>query len=131
MADPRYQKPGVSRLQSQPTGLADVGSSLVYVISKSVSDVTASVNVQDYYYHAVQPVWHAAALAQSTSSITLQSSLNDTNWVTDFSATFKDLTAGSSSLLQLTGKRKTFRVLHDLSGTTGNVTASLLILSSP
>lgn len=90
------------------------------------STVTNSFYVADYNNHTLQT--YVTGSGNYTSSITVQSSIDGVNWVTDFSSSISIFSANSSpsSINRLTGRRTYIQA--SLTGS-GNVTSSLYLLS--
>ena len=97
-----------------------IGGAFLYWGGTPLNSSTASVGVSDYNNHAFQ----FYSTGSGTSSVVVQSSIDNLNWLTDFSIT--STSSLSSSTVRLTGRRNTF--VATLTGS-GNVTTSLYLIS--
>jgi hypothetical protein len=93
------------------------------LLLNSVSNQTSSADVSDYYTFGIQSV--IKATGNSTSSLIVESSIDNQNWHRDF--TFV-ATSDSASLNQLVGKRGCIRALSQI---INNATGSVHIIAGP
>jgi hypothetical protein len=93
------------------------------LLLNSTSNRTGSADVSDYYTFGIQSVVNVTG--NSTSSLTVESSIDSRNWHRDF--TFV-ATSNSSSLNQLVGRRAHIRALSQI---INNATSSIHIIAGP
>ena len=91
------------------------------VFTASIVSATSYLDVSEYNKITLQPTYLISG--SSTGSVTVQSSLDNTNWFTDFTFTAM---SNSSSINYISNRRNYIRALNTI---TNNATGSLFILA--